>query len=1063
MAPMGLGLDGMALGGGIGRSGGSLPYWINLSPATTSRIKAGYDAMLAGTRNMNIAWTGSSVDRGVDETASPYGSQYRLSVAEQLAAVFRADGIASGANNWYAISGASLNDYDIRDDRFTAAGTAAMGSSVVKGGAGLSMSSATATMSFTPQGNVNTADIYTLQNSAFNGAQLQVLVDGVPTATITQDATNTIRKTTVPLGAVGPHTITINWVSGANALYGIDCYDNTRKEVTVRQWATSGGTMSGMIDNSGAPSAGRLRQIQLFPPDVIMGDIGVVNTWRAPAVSVATAKAQAETYIDAIQAAGADFIFVVPPFDSGSAGNTANQQAYIDAIIASCIAKGCAVFNLRAAPGWTSKAASDAAGYTVASDAVHKTIAGQASTAALLKDGMNYALLGGVTGPAIPTAFTLTDIASGQLFQRAAGSTSGPVRAGGTYSGGEPSAIELQVRKVSDNSVVKSWTVATATIGGGAWSASITDVAQGGSYYVEARPSNATGLAKTGSNPFFVGIMLIGYGQSNWLNHMGAASSPAAALDGTCYFNGANWAAVPSANGVRNLLNGIRTLTGVPVGIVSGGHSGVKLEVLQKGSGSGDYENLAAAIAASGGDAEFIVFHQGEGDAVKGAPTNATTWQGQLDTLHGDIGNEVGRTKTQLKLILSSLGVNSGGAGASADDASWDYMQRTLLDAASTLTGVYFSHSNMDGTNAVGDTIHWDAATYGRSGDRYAQTIAVLNGDQVHKPAWYATAATRVDATHTDITTAHDMGTDFTPTSGITGFDISNDNGTTWAAATGARQSATVIRLTHADLGTVERKIRFGYGMLPDTSGVPKDNGSLTVPIVPSAGNLTAAAAATLPTPTFRASLPSTGSGGVRTSASQSIGAAAPDRKLLIFVTGNTGTSQTLTNLVVTPNVGSPVTATPVLVQTTLTNPFVAAFVADVPDGTTATFTITFSGTIFFAPEFHIWTVPANDLASASPVASVKNQNASGTSISLNIATSAGGFVVAAATLGSSGATCVVSGTETYATRSNNYFGGAQQAAADSSNVSANANSVVTANFSGGASGIIGLIAMSFR
>lgn len=392
MTPMGLEIGGMALGGDIGRAGGSLPYWINLNPSTTSKIKAGYQAMLAGTRNTFWAASGSSVDRGVDETAVPYGSQYPKSVAEQLAAVFRGDGIAAGANNWYGISGNNLNDYDIRDDRFTVGGTSAMGSTIVQGGAGLSMSSATATMSFTPQGNVDTADIYTMQFSGFNGGQLAVLVDGVATTTITQDATTTIRKTTVPLGAVGAHTITVNWAAGSNALYGIDCYDSTRKEITMRNWAISGGSLALMIDNTGSPQAGRTNQINLYPPDLIYGDIGVVNTWRAAGVSVETARTQADTYITNIKNAGADFIFVVPPFDSGVLNNTPNQQAYINAIMERCIARGCAVFNLRAAPGWTSKAASDAAGFTVSNDAVHKTIAGQASTAALLRAGLRYAM-----------------------------------------------------------------------------------------------------------------------------------------------------------------------------------------------------------------------------------------------------------------------------------------------------------------------------------------------------------------------------------------------------------------------------------------------------------------------------------------------------------------------------------------------------------------------------------------------------------------------------------------------------------------------------------------------
>jgi len=92
------------------------------------------------------------------------------------------------------------------------------------------------------------------------------------------------------------------------------------------------------------------------------------------------------------------------------------------------------------------------------------------------------------TPPPSPTGFVLTDIASGRLFQRTKALTTGPVSASGTYSGGTPSAIEMQVLKVSDNSVVKDWTMASGSIAGGNWSGTITGVTQGGSYYVKARP-----------------------------------------------------------------------------------------------------------------------------------------------------------------------------------------------------------------------------------------------------------------------------------------------------------------------------------------------------------------------------------------------------------------------------------------------------------------------------------------------------------------------------------------------------------------------------------------------
>lgn len=375
-------------GSGTNNPGG-IPFAENLTPATTTKVLAAYQAMQAGTRDMNITAMGNSTDRGVDESAVPYGSQYPLSVAEQIAIVFNSQNIPSGANNWYGISGSSLADYVSRDNRLTTGGTAAMGSNVIQGGASISMSSATATMSFAPQHAVNSCEVFTLQYAGFNGATLGVSVDGGAATNIVQNATTTIRKTTISAGAVASHTVAVNWVSGSNALYGIDCKDATRKEVTIRQWATSGGTASGMIDNTGTPQAGRLNQNSLYPADLVFGDFGLVNSWRG-SVPVATVKAQVEALIDAVKASGSDILFTEPPFDSGSAGNTANQQQYVDVVNASCRAKGCAIFHTRQA--LVSKANSDALGYTSASDPVHYTIAGQAWRAQNLVPFFRYGM-----------------------------------------------------------------------------------------------------------------------------------------------------------------------------------------------------------------------------------------------------------------------------------------------------------------------------------------------------------------------------------------------------------------------------------------------------------------------------------------------------------------------------------------------------------------------------------------------------------------------------------------------------------------------------------------------
>lgn len=370
-------------------SGSFVPYSTNITASTTARARAGYAAMLAGTRNMNIAIMGDSTERGVDETASPYNTQYPSSVSEQLASLFRAKGIASGSNNWYGLSGTSLNDYVIRDSRITTGGTAAVGSSIVQGGGGMSMSSATAVMTFTPQQPCTKADIYTLDSSSFIGAQLGWSVDGGAVTNITQTGLQSIRKTTISLGTLGPHTIQIAWVSGANALYGIDCYDDTRKEVTFRQWGISGGTTSGMIDNTGNPTAGRLRQLSLYPVDLVIGDLGLINSWRNSR-SIPNCVTDVNTLIDGVQAAGGDLIFCVPPFDNGSTGATASQQSYIDAIVAACIAKGCGILNVR--QKWGSYSAAVAAGYMAGSDATHPRLAGYVDQAKIRSSAIRFSM-----------------------------------------------------------------------------------------------------------------------------------------------------------------------------------------------------------------------------------------------------------------------------------------------------------------------------------------------------------------------------------------------------------------------------------------------------------------------------------------------------------------------------------------------------------------------------------------------------------------------------------------------------------------------------------------------
>jgi len=662
--------------------------------------------------------------------------------------------------------------------------------------------------------------------------------------------------------------------------------------------------------------------------------------------------------------------------------------------------------------------------------------------------------LGGAGTAEPPTAFALTDIASGRLFQRTKALTTGPVSAAGTYSGGTPNAIELQVLLAADDSVVKGWTTATGSIAGGNWSAAISGVGQGGPYYVKARPANATGLAKTGSNSFYVGILIVMYGQSNMAMMSSKSSSPPAATAGTTYYDGSAWAAVPVGNGVREMLNAVTAATSVPCAALNGSVSGVPIATLAKGQTA--YTDLAAQITSASNDFEFIVWHQGEGDS--GAGTSQATYIAALGQLHSDLVADYGRTKAQAPLILAGLGNQDGGAGGYGTDASWDAMQRTLLDAPGSLPSVYYSHSNRDITiEDPTSFVHWDAASYGRAGKRYARSISTLLAATSGYPNWHIASSAVVDATTTTVDVTQNLGTDFTPTTGITGFDISGDNGGSWSACTGVRTSATQITLTHASVATdSQRKLRYQYGFLPDISGIVLDNSALALPLDNSASVLSPTPLATLPVPSYQTRADTVGSGAVQSAASLAIGAALSTRLVIVAVTG-TGIASSAK---ITPSGGSDTAMTLAVSQAT-TPVRASIWYAIVPTATTATFEITYTSNPFLGSSVSVWTVDSASMSSTTPVDTDSAVNASAATLTVNLTTSSGGFVIAAAAstnISTNSATWNANITERFdATQV-----GKDHTGGDASNTAALTNAFeVTPTFVN--SGGIGLAAVSWR
>lgn len=551
-----------------------------------------------------------------------------------------------------------------------------------------------------------------------------------------------------------------------------------------------------------------------------------------------------------------------------------------------------------------------------------------------------------------------------------------------------------------------------------------------GSAGVFAKASGAYQAVGGGSAP----LDFIGYGQSNWVFHttVTTGGTPPAAHPDTFIWDPATsqWVA-PAGTGVRTFLNSMQAATGRVCRLVWGGTSGANIANLQKGQAL--YTELMGRITASGINPSFILWHQGEGDANTLSPS-LSGYRNSLAQIHADLAADTGKTVSQVPLVCSSLATVTGSAPTAY--TGWATIQSALTGINEVYPNIHYSHSNVDAV--LFDGIHWDGPSYGRSGARYAQTVQFLMGSQSTRPLFFTTlVAERLSTTTTRVDVTPNMGTDFTPTSGITGFEVSNNNGTDWVSATGARFDADSITLTHADLGTTQRLIRYQFGKLPNTSAPVKDNGPLAVPLNFTTDDIVAPGTAVLPVPTFRGSaeVDAGATDQARSVSGLTLGSASGSTKLLIAgITIQTGTLPSV--VTVTPNSGSPVILTRIAGDTGNGR---ASLYAGVVAGAATSFDllVEWSTNPFGRAAVNWWTCPTSDLASTTPVDGDAIQSGSASTLSRDISTTEGGFLVAVGFNSAFQLPTTTGSDETLVFRAQRDYRGGKHTSYDASNTSA--------------------------
>jgi hypothetical protein len=270
------------------------------------------------------------------------------------------------------------------------------------------------------------------------------------------------------------------------------------------------------------------------------------------------------------------------------------------------------------------------------------------------------------------------------------------------------------------------------------------------------------------------------------------------------------------------------------VGVIPYGVSGSAL-IRGIGAAAGDwtdrasdpYDTFKTRADAASAAFEYVIWVQGEQDAETGATASHDGYEDALRALitavRADFAN--GSDQTNLPFIIAQTGRRTGSAN---DSDHWE-VKSAQLHVADNYADAYMV-TTTDATLA--DAVHYDATFCITLGQRMAQTVNKILGNETYQgrgPKIEGCYLTDLDTI--DVKLTHRGGTDITPTSGITGFEVLED-GAAVTVSSVARQDATTVRLTlQSDLTSPDVVVRYQYGADPTVTTPIKDNSGLTLPL----------------------------------------------------------------------------------------------------------------------------------------------------------------------------------------------------------------------------------------
>lgn len=300
----------------------------------------------------------------------------------------------------------------------------------------------------------------------------------------------------------------------------------------------------------------------------------------------------------------------------------------------------------------------------------------------------------------------------------------------------------------------------------------------------------------------------------------------------TVSVNGTTFTALgTTGEGATNLGDALVSSLNRPVRFINKAASGTTLAQWLAGASTQRAAATAAALAAGGVD--YIFWNAGRNDA----DAEIVVSQAQHET---DVRALFALFRTELSKPTQRIVMNGAPRIVTVNATKLAQMAQVRAGEMNVCddTDVRFGAHSYDLTLDV-DDIHLAQGQYVIHASRVAPQIIAWERGSTQARGPHITAATAIDSVTTDLTLAHrGAGSDFTPTSAITGIEISADDfATTLTISAAVRTDSATIRLTHG-AGATPRKVRYMYAGNPDITGTIKDNSSLASPADPTPSSL---------------------------------------------------------------------------------------------------------------------------------------------------------------------------------------------------------------------------------